>query len=358
MQQKSKRDIRVGFFILVSFLLFLGAILILGGKRNMFSKNIKISTVFTNISGLRVGDNVRFTGIDVGTVSDIEILSDTAVKVVLSLEKDVAVFIKKDSRTTISTDGMMGNTLVLILPGSTESRSIVAGDRLVSQKALDLDDIMAELKSSGEKINMVADNLIAITDKIKDGEGIFGKLFTDTKLSGEIDRTSKNVEELSAIVNDMSLRLSRGEGIVGRILVDEGFADNLDVALANVKTITVNLQELTSQLRNGESTIGQLLADSTSAEGLSKMNTDLGEAVANLASMAIKLNSPDNALHKFIDDPQFADSLEVMLKNLNEGIIDVQEAAEDLRQNWFIRTFKPSDRKIQRRKEREQKEEE
>ena len=93
-----KNQIRVGLFIFVSFLLLVGAILILGRKRNMFQQPVKVPAVFQDVQGLRVGNNVRFTGIEVGAVSDIAILTDTSAAVVLSIDKSVVPYIKKDSK--------------------------------------------------------------------------------------------------------------------------------------------------------------------------------------------------------------------------------------------------------------------
>ena len=97
MQQKKIKPIRLGLFIFISFLLFVSAILILGRKRNMFQQTIKISTVFKDVKGLRVGNNIRFTGIDVGSIVDMSILSDTAVSVVFSIDKHVVPYIKKEA---------------------------------------------------------------------------------------------------------------------------------------------------------------------------------------------------------------------------------------------------------------------
>ena len=132
MANKRSRSIRVGLFIFLSFVLFVIAILILGRKRNMFQPTIRISTVFRDVRGLKIGNNVRFTGIEVGAVVGISILSDTAVSVELSMDKSVVPYIKKDSKATIGTEGLMGSKIVLILPGSPGSESIQPGDKLLA----------------------------------------------------------------------------------------------------------------------------------------------------------------------------------------------------------------------------------
>lgn len=346
--------VRVGLFIFIAFLLFIAAVLILGRKRNMFQQTIKISTVFRDVRGLRVGSNVRFTGIDVGAITDIDILSDTAVSVTLSIDKNVVPFIKNDSRTTIGTEGVMGSTIVLLLPGSSDSESIEAGDYLKSVEPVDLDDIVAEIKTSSEKISQVADNLIDITEKIKRGDGIFGKLFTDSELTAQIDETGVNIERISKNLQELSARINAGEGLIGRILVDTTFANRLDVSTENIAIISQNIEELTQGIKAGEGMLGQLLTDTASRKGVSKISKDLEVAVANLAEISEKINDQNNALHKFIADTTFADSVEVMLYNLNEGILEVTAASEALQRNTLIRAFSKDEEKIQRKEERKQ----
>lgn len=355
MKQKNTNGIRVGLFIVISFMLFISAILILGSKRNLFQQTIKITTEFNDVRGLRVGNNIRFTGIDVGAVTNITILSDTAVSVELSMEKDVVRFIKKDSRTTIGTKGLMGSTIVLILPGTAESGAIESGDKLVSIEVVGVDDIVAEIKKSSEKISEVADNLIDITEKIKRGDGLLGKLFTDTELTEEIGQAGKNIERISSNLKELSIKINKGEGLLGRILMDTTFANRLDISTENIAIISENLKELTSRINEGEGMLGQLLADTASREGISKMSNDLEIAIANLAEVSAKFNDKNNALHKFIADTSFADSIEVMLENLNKGIIEVTETSEAIQRNSLIRVFSKDKEKIKKKEERKRK---
>jgi phospholipid/cholesterol/gamma-HCH transport system substrate-binding protein len=354
MKEKAIHNIRVGIFIFIGFLLFVAGILILGRKRNMFQKTIRVTTIFKDIRGLRVGSNIRFTGIDVGAITNIEILSDTAVLVTFSLDKDVVPFVKSDSRTTIGTEGLMGSTIVLLLPGSPNGEPIESGDQISSVEPVDLDDIVTEIKNSSAKISDVADNLIEITEKIKRGDGIFGKLFTDSELTAEIDQTGKNIEKISGDLKELAYKINQGEGLIGRIMMDTTFANRLDISTENIAMISQNLKELTRRINEGEGMLGQLVATDTSEAGISKMTRDLQTAIANLAEVSTKLNDENNALHKFIADTSFADSVEVMLRNLNDGIIEVTEASEALQRNTLVRVFSKDEDKLKKKEQRKQ----
>ncbi len=355
MQQKKLRAIRLGLFIFIAFILFVSAILILGRKTNMFQQSIKISTVFKNVRGLRVGNNVRFTGIDVGAVVNISILSDTAVSVLFSIEKNVIPYIKKDSRATVGTEGVMGNTIVIILPGTPGSAPVEPGDELPSIESVEFDDIIKEIKRSSEKISKVADNLIDITEKINRGDGIFGKLFTDSDLTAEIDRTGRNIQLLSKNLNELSEKINKGEGLIGRILMDTTFADRLDITTENVALISENLQDFTKRVNEGEGILGQLFTDTTTSSFI-QFSSDLKIILNNLAEVSTKLNDENNALNKFIADTAFADSVGVMLNRLNEGIVEVTEASEAIQRSGLVRAFSKNEEKQQRKEEkREQK---
>jgi phospholipid/cholesterol/gamma-HCH transport system substrate-binding protein len=352
MTDKKNRAIRVGLFIFLSFILFVGAILILGRKRNMFQPTIRISTVFRDVRGLKIGNNVRFTGIEVGAVVGISILSDTAVVVELSMDKSVIPYIKKDSKATIGTEGLMGSKIVIILPGTSGVGSIKAGDQLAALDPVEIDDIVKEIKTSSEKISEVANNLIEITEKINRGDGIFGKLFTDSELTLQIEKSGKNITELSANLNQLIDKINSGRGTVGKLFVDTVFANRLDSAGINIAQTSQNLQELTRKINEGEGVASRLFADTSLTDNFYRASRNLEAILTNLSEVSEKINREDNALHKFIADPEFADSVEGMLNNLNTAIVEVTEASEAIQRSGLVRAFSKDEEKLRKKEER------
>ena len=161
MKENRRSTIRLGIFIAGGVFLFIMIIYLIGGKQNLFTSSMRITTIFTDVKGLQEGANVRFTGIDVGGVNRLEILTESTVLVEISLDRKVTQFIKKDSRATIASQGLMGNKLVIIMPGSADAASIEEGDNLPSVAPVELDDIIKEIKISGERIGVVSANLIS-----------------------------------------------------------------------------------------------------------------------------------------------------------------------------------------------------
>ncbi len=357
MAEIKNRSIRVGLFIFLSFVLFVLAILILGRKRNMFQPTLRIATIFSDVRGLKVGNNVRFTGIEVGAVVGISIISDTAVSVELSIDKHVVPYIKKDSKATIGTEGLMGSKLVMILPGSPGAESIEPGDQLMALNPVEIDDIMKDIKTSSEKISQVSNNLIEITEKINRGDGIFGKLFTDSEIADQIENSGRNIALLSANINQLVSKINSGQGMMGKLFVDTTFADRFDSASVNMVEISHNLEQLTARVNEGEGVFSRLFADTSLTDNFYSASKDLEAILNNLSEVSEKMNSEDNALHKFIADPEFADSVEVMLENLNTAIIEVTAASEALQESGLVRAFSKDKEKLEEKERKKQEKE-
>lgn len=336
MPENKNNSLRVGFFIFIAFLFFIAAILVLGRKRNMFQPTIKISTVFRDVRGLQVGNNVRFTGIEVGTIVDISILSDTAVAVEMSMDKQVVPYIKKNSVATIGSDGLMGNKIVIILPGTPGTDNVKPDDILPSIEPIEMDDIISDIQNSSSKISQVADNLIEITEKINNGDGLFGKVFTDSDFSADLETSGKNIAELSGNLAEITGKLNGGESIMGKILFDPEFSDQWETTTQNLSAISDNLEEISGKMNNGDGALGKFLTDTAMASNFSNASRDLEIVLANLAEVSVKLNDERNALHKFIADTAFADSLEVLLNKVNVGVVEVTAAAEQLQSSRLL----------------------
>ena len=161
----------------------------------MFSSTFQISGVFKDISGLEIGNNVRFAGTNVGVIDNIEMIADTAVRVDLMIINKAKKFIKKDSRATIGSDGLMGSKLILLLPGTSTSKQIEDKDFLVTVVPASLDDIMDKLKSSLTNISLITDDFSAIINNMRNGKGAMGKLFMDPTMANNLNQTIINAKE-------------------------------------------------------------------------------------------------------------------------------------------------------------------
>src|SRR5436190_18659402 len=117
----NKFKIRLGLFVTGGIALFVIAIFIIGRQKNLFNPVFKLTSTFYNVSGLQVGNNIRFSGINVGTVDNISIINDSTVKVDMLINKDVKKFIKSDCIASIGSEGLIGDRIVIISQGSSEN---------------------------------------------------------------------------------------------------------------------------------------------------------------------------------------------------------------------------------------------
>jgi len=339
MRPTRKNNIRLGIYIASGVLLFIFVIYLIGSRQNMFQRNVKITAIFDDVRGLRLGANVRFTGIDVGTVSKMDILSDTTVLVEMAVNEKVTPFIKKNSIATIANEGLMGSKIVVLLPGSANERSIIDGDNLLTSQPVEIDDIIREIKISSEQISAVSFNLVDITNKINRGEGIFGKIFTDTTFAYNLSLSSQNLQEISQRVN-------RGEGLVGRLFADTTLANNIDSASILMEQISRNIEGITQKIDQGKGIFDLLLSDTSltynlyvSSQNLNYSTANLEKFSNNLVGITEKMNNGNGAFNKLLVDSVFADSLDITVRNLNETILEIQKASEALQQSRMFRTF-------------------
>ena len=161
----------------------------------MFNATFRISGVFKDISGLQVGNNVRFSGINVGVVEDIEMIADTAVKVDLVIDEKARKFIKKDAKGIISSDGLMGSKIVIITPGTTGMKEIQDADVIATNIPVSMDDIMVKLKLTSTHAANITEGLSEVMDNVRQGKGTIGKLLMDSVFAQNIDQALVSIRQ-------------------------------------------------------------------------------------------------------------------------------------------------------------------
>ena len=106
----------------------LSAIYFIGEKQQLFRSTFRLTGVFKDVGGLQAGNNVRLSGINVGTVKNIIIISDSSVKVGILIDESTRKFIKKDAVAIIGSEGLMGNKVLIINPGTGGKKEIENND--------------------------------------------------------------------------------------------------------------------------------------------------------------------------------------------------------------------------------------
>lgn len=181
-------------FVLVGLVLFLVTIYWIGQNQNLFGSTFHLNAKFKNIGGLKVGNNVRFAGIDVGTVKNIAFVSDSIVIVKLVVEDEVQKYIKTDAMASIGSDGLMGDKVLTISPGNLSTKIVKDNAVIASSQAIEIEDLMKGLKVSIDNAAIITTDLASFTGKMNNPNSVLSKLVDDEKLANSIDNSLKNVE--------------------------------------------------------------------------------------------------------------------------------------------------------------------
>lgn len=188
---------KLGIFIAVGLAIFIFFIFFIGKNKNVFSSTVTLHSYFDNVGGLAVGNNVRFAGIKVGSVTSIAIENDTTIRVDIIVEEDVQKFIKQDSKLAIGSDGLMGDKVINLIQGSSTGESVKDGGTLVSTKPFDTDKLMASLQKTVYNAETLSGEIAQITRKMNSKNGIIGRLLDDSTFSKSMDKTMGNLEKAS-----------------------------------------------------------------------------------------------------------------------------------------------------------------
>jgi ABC-type transport system involved in resistance to organic solvents, periplasmic component len=195
--QNQKFKIRLGLFIAGGLAIFIIAIFIIGKQKNLFDPVFKLTTTFYNVSGLQVGSNVRFSGINIGTVDNISIINDSTVRVEMLIKKSVQKFIKTDCEAGIGSAGIIGDRILILTQGSSDAPMIKDGQNIESKEPTETDAIMASLKVTADNAAIISDQLAEIMGKVNNGNGTLWKLIQDSTMANNISQTIVSLKKSS-----------------------------------------------------------------------------------------------------------------------------------------------------------------
>lgn len=202
MKKRTESVWKLGMFVIIGAVLFMVAIYVVGQNRNLFSETFKLKSYFSNVSGLKVGNSVRFSGINVGSVESIEFVSDTAVVVTVVVEEEVHKYIKSDAMASIGSDGLMGDKVLTISPGSSSKIIVKNNGIIASTKAVEMEDLMQSVKVSVDNAQVITYELAEFTSKMNNENSMLSKLVNDDKMGKSLDATLLNMQNATKGLNE------------------------------------------------------------------------------------------------------------------------------------------------------------
>lgn len=235
MNKSSNYKWKLGMFMIIGLSLFFIVIYFIGENKNMFGATIELKTKFKNVSGLKVGNNVRFSGINIGTVNRIEILSDSAVSVHLIIKEEVQKYIKTDAVASIGSDGLMGDKVLTISPGTSSNEIIKDNATIASVKAIEMEDIMKSVKKSVDNAVIISNELAQFSVKINNKQGVLSKLMTDAAFANSLTKTLTNLESSTNEFSVFTKKMNSSKGVLSKLVTDEKLGNTVDSTIIDLK---------------------------------------------------------------------------------------------------------------------------
>ena len=235
MKKDISKKIKLGIFVSIGIAVFILGIYFIGERQQLFRSTFRVSGVFKDVAGLQAGNNVRFSGINVGTVENISIVSDTSVKVEILIDESTRKFINKDAVASIGSEGLMGNKILILSPGTGGKMEIENNDIIATVQPINMEEILTSLKKTIDNTSNITGNLSKITSNVQLGKGTIGRLLMDQSLAQNFDSSIVNLkhgsEGLKSLVNDAKSSMAQNfdstfvnlkEGSAGfKILMDK-----------------------------------------------------------------------------------------------------------------------------------------
>lgn len=243
MNKESGFTWKLGMFVILGLVLFVFTIYFVGRQKNLFGSTFHLRSQFKTVSGLKEGNNVRFSGINIGTVNDIELITDTSVMVDLLIKKEVQQFIKKDATATIGSDGLMGDKVLTISPGNDNAVHVKNNDLIVSKSAIEVEDIMRSLKTSVDNAGIITAQLAQLTFKMNNGNGVLSRLISDDQLSNSLKNTLTNLQTSSNEFALFTTKMNNGKGALSKLVGNESLGNKLDSTMSNLQSGSKALSE-------------------------------------------------------------------------------------------------------------------
>ena len=278
--------LKVGLVITIAFLVLCLAVFFAGDIQSLLSKKAELKIQFRDVVGLRKGAPVWILGLEEGSEKNITLEPAHGVIVTIAVNKNALQFVKKDSRATILTMGLLGDKYIELGTGSPQADPIRPGEMIQGASEMGLREAMGQFM---ERIDR-------IVTKIEKGEGTIAKLFNDPALYNNLIGATHS---LSAFLENVDT--SKGTLIL--VIEDPSVYKKMLAATSSVEEFSKKINESSGTLKHlieDPSLYNKALTVASEIEGFSR-----------------KLNESQGTLKKMIDDPTLYENLNRDLKELS-----------------------------------------
>ena len=315
-------NVKVGIFVAISIVMLILALYKVSKSSSLFSENFILKAQFKNVSGLMVGNNIRYMGIQVGTIEGINIFNDSLVEVTMQIDEKMKSFIHQKDYVGIGTDGLVGNKLMNITQGKERSPVVVGGDILGVKETANADEMMGILNNTNRNIAVISEELKTTVLRLNNSSAMW-HILNEKTIPENMIASMVNVRNATVRADDMVAELQtviknvkNGKGSLGAIITDTTLAISLTDAVAKIKAVGENANVLTNELNN----IAQ--------------------------NVKLDLTTSKGAYNALLKDTLLTVKLNSSLYNIEAGTVSFNQNMEALKHNFlFRRYFKKMEKK-------------
>jgi phospholipid/cholesterol/gamma-HCH transport system substrate-binding protein len=310
MAKNTFNGIRLGVFVVAGMAFLVLLLYVIGKNQNLFGSTFTLKARFDNVQGLMKGNNIRYAGINAGTVSDVTVLNDTTIEVTMLVKTKMKDYIHENALVSISTDGIIGNKLLNIEPLKDKAPLVPEGYIFYGRRGPDTDEMLRILSGTNQDIAVITKELKQTVQRINSSKVIWS-LLNDESLPASLRVSLMNIKaatsslgesmnSIRAIVNDVE----NGKGTVGKLLKDSSLSvaitdafDNIAMAGTGADSlfshVTALADSLNDHINNGKGIATALLKDSM-------MKTQLHQTIMQIEKDAASLDEIMKAVKQSI----------------------------------------------------------
>jgi phospholipid/cholesterol/gamma-HCH transport system substrate-binding protein len=324
-ESPQRQAVIVGLFVSIGIAILIGALFTLGSMTEMLQRNVQVTTVFDDVGGLKKGDAVWFSGVPVGTIKEVRFDGGPQVEVEMAIDSEASPFIRADAMARVSSDGLIGNKIIVLYGGTPEAEAIESGDALQSSVSLSPEQVMAMFQENNKNLLAITTDLKGVASKIAAGEGSVGKLLADDHLYNDLTNTVSAMQD----------------------------------AAVNAQVMTGNLANFAGKVNQEGHLAHDLVTDKTTYASLTSSVEKFESAATSAATIVDKLeqgtSDPATPLGTLLHDEEAGEDLKETLDNLNEGSMLLSENLEAMQHNFLLRGFfKKKDKEKEEKQQRGQ----
>jgi len=330
--------LKVGIVITLALVVLIFAVMFAGSLENLFTSKVEIYAIFDDVKGLREGAPVWFSGIEVGSVKSLNFIPQHRIKASLSLNPDVLKYLKRDSKATILTFGLLGDKYVEIDPGSKDAEPLVPGDTITGTSQTEVREIVETGKESIKRLSDFIKALEEIILRIEKGEGTVSKFIKDPSVYENLKVTTG---ELAKLVQ----KLEGGKGSLGRLINDDTLYEDISSSAKDIKIFaeslkssegtlnkvikdpllyerflraSENLDRFANRLVTSKGTVNRLIEDESLYENINRVSE-------RLAILLERIDRGEGVMGSLVKDEELSTELKTTLKELNALIKDMRD---------------------------------